>query len=226
MSIIIDILALAIIVISVVLGGKRGLFKSVMKLATLVLAILAGWYFMPPLAQYYNNTFLLNRFTNSVNNAIGNLLSNGIHDLGVLFTDHLDGFLSITNQYGADIEGVANVYEQNSASTDVVQKISEYIAQPISTGLSSVLAFLTIFVVSLILLKLLTWIIDSILKLPILKTANRILGFVFGTICGLLYAALFCIILIQILPALSATWPQIFTMDIAEKSLFIRLFSA
>ncbi len=62
-------------------------------------------------------------------------------------------------------------------------------------SIASVIAFALLFVLYIIAIRLLTVLLDKFCKLPVLKKANRLLGFVLGLIIGLLYAQILSIVL-------------------------------
>lgn len=62
-------------------------------------------------------------------------------------------------------------------------------------SIASVIAFALLFVVYLIAIRLLTALLDRICKLPVLRKANHLLGFVLGAVIGLLYAQILSVAL-------------------------------
>ena len=61
--------------------------------------------------------------------------------------------------------------------------------------IASTIAFSLLFVLFMVAVKLITLLLDRFCRLPVLKQANRLLGFVLGLFIGLIYAQLLSIFL-------------------------------
>ncbi|MBQ7827285.1 MAG: CvpA family protein [Clostridia bacterium] len=61
--------------------------------------------------------------------------------------------------------------------------------------IASAIAFVLLFVLYMAIVKIATYLIDRFCKLPILKQANKLMGFVLGTVIGLLYAQILSLLL-------------------------------
>ncbi len=62
-------------------------------------------------------------------------------------------------------------------------------------AVASVIAFFLLFVLFITAMRLITHLLDRICKLPVLKQANKLLGFFLGSLIGLLYAQILSIFL-------------------------------
>ena len=78
-----------------------------------------------------------------------------------------------------------NNNEETYAKLGVVS-FSDYIAAYLSNIILKALAFLILFVVIAVVLRVLLAILDALTKLPVLRQANKFLGFIFGLIQGLI----------------------------------------
>lgn len=229
MGILIDFILIATFVLAVWSGTKRGFIRSLMNIITFVAALLCGWYFYPPVAAVYNNRFMLNKFTADVYNSIKYIISSGIESLDIsrLFADKPDAFLDVIQRYNADFDIIENYYNKQviSGSEDVLADISARIAEPTAAGISEILAFITIFLGVVILLKIVTLILDLIFKLPVLNAFNRIAGFILGSVCGLAYAWILSIVITAALPFLAVIFPAVFTQTTQDNSLILNFIN-
>lgn len=229
MGILIDIILIAAVVLSIWSGVKRGFIRSIMNIITFSAALLCGWYFYPSLAVIYNNKYLLDKFTADIYNAINKIISSGIGsiDLSRLFADKPDAFLDITTRYNADINTLEEYFNTQAGrgSADITADISAKIATPLAAGVSEVLAFITIFLGVIILLKIVTLILDLIFKLPVLNVFNRVAGFVLGSVCGFAYVWILSIIITASLPFLIIIFPDLFTQNTRDSSVFLNLIN-
>jgi len=228
MSIIIDILLAAIIVIGIAVGVKKGFVRSVMNFVTFIASFICAWQFTPMLAEYYLNSHLMSKVTNTVSDAISSIIGNGIGSItvGDLIAEQPPAFSDIVSRYAANITDLERFYyTQVSTGTEAIQRnVSEFIAGPVAETLSAVLAFLSIFLGITIVLTIAASILDLIFKLPVLNSLNRALGFVIGAFCGLLYTWAAAIVLVAVIPSLTALYPEVFSESLFENSILLNVF--
>ena len=138
-----------------------------------------------------------------------------------------DAFRQIIDRYDADEERLTDALpDEPEAEEEDVHLLSELIAEPVARAISGVLAFLALFVGSVIVLKLLTWILDLIFQLPVLKTANSMLGFLFGVLSALLWAWVLSSLSVTLAKAMFSISPELFPEDLVEKTILVKLFSS
>lgn len=225
MSFIIDLILLLILVLSLIEGMRKGFIRSVMNIITFFSALICGWQFYPLLGEYYKTHIFLNKISSEVNTSISSLLNTAFGSicLDSLLSDMPAALTDIVNRFNVDTDKLANFFNnQTSASmTELSENVSVYIADPIATGISNILAFFTIFVAVTIILRIITFILDIICKLPVLSTLNRICGLIFGVFNGLLNIMVFAIILSMISPILSILLPDFYISSMIDSSVFI-----
>lgn len=227
MNFLFDIIIIAIIAFSIYRGVSRGFIKSVMKLLSFGIAFFAAYTFTGDLAKVYNDQFFLSSYTDKVSNAIAPVLqkTGEMFDLKKLFTEMPDAFKDLLTRFGANVGELETSFGTSSASAETVENLSGKIAEPIAGMISTALAFITIFVGSLIILAILTWIIDLIFKLPVLKKANKILGFILGLLLAFVYAFIFSKLAVKIIDVGVAVRPEVFNENIISNSLLLKFFS-
>nr|MBQ4319135.1 CvpA family protein [Clostridia bacterium] len=228
MSIIIDILLVAIIVIGVAVGVKKGFVRSVMNFVTFIASFICAWQFTPILAEYYCNSHIMSKVTGAVSDAISAIIGNGVSavTLDDLIAEQPPAFSDIVNRYSASIEELERFYYNQTASgAEAIQhSVSEFIAGPVAETLAVVLAFLSIFLGVTVVLTLAAAILDLIFKLPVLNTLNRVLGCMIGAFCGLLYTWAAAIVLVAVIPSLTALYPEVFSESLFENSILLNVF--
>lgn len=88
-----------------------------------------------------------------------------------------------------------------------------------------ILAFIIIFVLSIIACSFLSFIIDKLFKLPVLKEINKICGLLLGAVCGFLYMLVSYSIITLILNLISIKFPELSAVTMMEKTLIYSLLS-
>ena len=226
MGIIIDIVLVAVLVLSVWSGYRRGLVRSVMGMLSFLTAALCGYSFYKPLSDFYNEKFMLSTISDKIYNSIRSIIVPGIESLDLygLINEKPPVFFDIIDRFRGDMSSVEAMYytQADRAEPDIIRNISSFVAQPTASGLSNILAFLTIFVAALIIMCILTALVDTIFKLPVLNTLNRLSGTVLGVVIGCGYVWLLCAVINASLPLLSSMLPAVFDENTYQTSLLLK----
>ena len=170
-----DLLFGVILIVTVIQCARRGLFKTVMHFARIVLAAVFAYLFGSRVAVLLADRFLAKRVYDKVYNKI-----DGIYQKA---TDSFDAqkILSAFPRFllpESMREQIANMEESGE---ELVVSASETLSGALTKIISNVLGYILVFIVALIVLKILTAIISAILKrLEILGKMDHYLGAVFG----------------------------------------------
>ncbi len=230
MSFIFDGIILASAIIAIVVGAKRGFIKSIMGMATIVTALFVAFAFTPTLSAQIEKTPVVQDVSESISDTIKSLSHDGesnLYDLAKLFDDMPDAFKQILDRYGAEENQLKDtVTPSDTALEPDVNNLSEAIADPVVKALSGVIAFLLLFVGSVIVLKIVTWLLDLIFQLPVLKTANTLLGFIVGLVSALVLAWTLSSLSVIFIRAMSSISPQYFSEDLIKSTIIIRFFAS
>lgn len=212
MSLAIDIILLAVIVLCVAGGIKRGFVRTIMSFVTAVAAGLGAWYFTPSLSLYLRSSYLEDRITDPVTQAIKSLMSpslDGKDAIPKLFLDMPDAFASLLQRYGVSSEAAKNSVSASSA--DTATALADLLAEPAVKMISDALAFILLFIGIALVLTVITFVLDLIFKLPVLSGLNRLGGLILGLFCGALYSWVIVFVLSAALPYLTQVLPNLFT---------------
>lgn len=160
LSLIIDLVIIAIVLLFTFLGYKRGLVKLAIRLCTFFIAIIVAFMLYKPAAKLViNNTEIDEKIENTITSK---LLTEGSSE--------------DTKVEKKDLPSIILKSGENT-----VKNISNSIA----VTLIEVACLLVIFIVVKIALKFVTALADLIAKLPLLKQINKLGGTVYGIIEGL-----------------------------------------
>lgn len=185
--IIADILIVAILIISMIIGRKQGFIKTVSGILTVIIAFslasFAAKETAPVISEKYISPYLSSAIVDKVKPAPENTLN--LNELGNLFS-----------KIGIP-EGIVN-----SAVTDVSKTLTQSIAEPLTTMTNNISARLTFgvlfilyFLILLLVISLLFKLLNMISKLPLLNFTNRLLGLIFGLVSGYLIIMIITFIL-------------------------------
>ena len=161
MSLIIDLIIVAIILLFTFLGYKRGLIKVAIKLCTFIIAIIVAFVLYKPISNVV------------------------IENTGI--DESIE--TAITNRILPEGASVDEEVELSNDLPSVILKNGENTVQSIATSFSNTIieaiCFFIIFIAVKIILKFITALADLIAKLPILKQFNALGGTIYGVLEGL-----------------------------------------
>ena len=168
MGIILDIILIAIIVLSIFLGYRKGLIKVAVKLFAFLIAVVVTLVLYKPVSNLIIEKTELDEKIEKV------IIQNGTQEIQENHGEvKEDGFIA----YMQDYVGNTVVNTQNEIVTNI--------AEVVSVKAINLIAIIGIFILTRIALILLTLISDVITKLPIIKQFNKLGGTIYGGLRGL-----------------------------------------
>ncbi|MBQ9921277.1 MAG: CvpA family protein [Clostridia bacterium] len=229
MSYILDILAIIIILWAVMTGYKKGFVKTILKLCSGIICLILAISFAPPLGNYINENFISPIYEDIIEERFENIApaENGEDpDINKLVEEEPNEFVQLLDKYNIDISSFKEFFNSftEEKKEETADLAIEYVAKPISETISYVIAFVVILVVSSLLMMILTFILDKIVKLPLLRTANKLLGFVCGIFFGTLWVYVLATIVEYTIPYMSASSSPLISQIAPEKTLVFQYF--
>lgn len=229
MSLALDAIILFTAVFLVWLGAKRGFIRSVMGLISTVAALFVAYAYTPPVAAIIREKYLLGRITEGIDESLRSIaldVNTDRYNLDALAENLPDVFTDILERYRIDIDSFAEKLRGLTGCGDeTVYQVAEDIASPVTNMLASGIAFILVFIAASIALWILTLFIDLIFKLPVLKTANLFLGFLFGVAEAVVVACILASLLSVVVTAMGALDPTLFGADVVEETRICRLLT-
>ena len=204
MQAILDILIVVIFLSLTIMGWKRGLFKTVMSFASYIIAFIAANMFGPRLSAYISESYLAQSIQDGILKRFASILAKPVEsmDINVLLKDKPSEFVQILKDFGFSPEDVSSMVAKKGeeAGAAVNEYVAQNVAAPVVDALSGAIAFAAIFLGALIVLRLITFIVDKIVRLPVLNTINRVFGLILGIISGALLCYIFVVIVVIAMP--------------------------
>jgi len=226
LSLAIDAVILFAAILIIWLGVRRGFVRSVMGLVTGIASTIAAYAYTPVLAGYIRKNYLIENITNGIAETLRSLAldtETDLYNLDRLASDLPEPFTSILERYGIDVEAfVGQIRGLSACDEAVVDAFAAQIAAPTTTVLSSVAAFVIIFCAVLFVLSLLTGLLDLIFTLPVLRSANLLLGFLLGAAEAAFIACLLASVMSVLAGSLGAVDPSLFGTDVVEDTIICK----
>lgn len=157
---IVDIILILALALSVFVGYKKGFVKVAVKFATFILAIVLSFLLQSSVAKFIGEEIgLKNTISITVQSKLTGLTENEEEELK---TD--------INMLEKTVDEINNAAEDKKA--EIIKMWSDNIANFVLKGISFIVIFLTVS----ILMGIIGLILNSVVKLPVLKTLNGFLG--------------------------------------------------
>lgn len=193
MNFIIDIILAALLAVCLIVGWKKGFVKSLMDLASNLIAFIVARVVSQQAAPaIYSNYFeqhARDTLTRELSSA-GSSASAQVQSALDSIPESLDGFLGLL---GLDKQALTESISQKlTDGAETVDVLMTNIVSPIFTAVIKLAAFVVVFIVAVLLLKLLTLLLDKLTELPAIKQANELFGLAFGAVKGVILIAVVC----------------------------------
>ncbi|MBQ3114647.1 MAG: CvpA family protein [Clostridia bacterium] len=154
-----DLLVILIVVIAAILGYKKGLVHSVFNFGHHIVSLVAAILFYPVVTDWLSTTTLQQKIYELVSGKIGN---------------------------GADVSQLPSFMQE--AVKSGTQAMTDATATMLTQVFLTIIAVLIVFVGVKIILWIVSLFVKTVTKLPIIKGVNKIGGFFFGILSGIIIA--------------------------------------
>ena len=187
MSIIVDIVILAIIVLCIIIGYVRGLTGSLIKIVSFVLSLIIAFILFVPVSNVIiNNTEIDENLEASIRNMIIQEEQNEDENMPEAITDYI----------GQKID---------QAADDAKESIVDSTARDVSLTIVKAGTWIALFIIARILLIFLRFITSLIAKLPVIKQFDKLGGIIYGLLEGLIIVYVLLALISFISPMLNGT---------------------
>lgn len=228
MSFLLDVVLIGICIAIVVVSAKRGFVRSLLGLVSKIVALIVAYTFTPALAEFLKTEYFMDSVVSKIQTTLRPyVFINGEYDFSGLSENLPKTVSDLLERYNVTPEAVLeSVAPSQSQGEAALESVSRAIADPVVTMISTALAFLLIFFVTCFVLWIVTAIINSAFKLPVLRTANTVMGFVFGVCSAVLVIVAYSSVMSALVSSLGAISPKWFGEDVIERTLLVRFFSS
>ena len=223
MSIILDLIVIAIIILMVLISAKRGFVRVAVEAVGFVAAIILSLSLSTTLADVTYQKAIEPAILSSVENATAETTSSAADEawnsLPELITKNADKFgISkdfITNDITEDI---------GNSATEIVTSISQNTIKPMAVGILKTLYSVILMLVLMIAVKFLARVINKLFSFSLVGKVNKALGGTFGAIKGIIIAWVFCAV-ISLLVSLTKNGIWIFNAENIENTIIFKLLT-
>lgn len=183
-----DIIIVAVIVLFALIGVKRGIAKTILNLAGLVLTAISAYYLSSFLSQFIYDSFLKQTVITNIQqiieqNGIDYALNNCLEAVPQWINGILSFFAGIFGVSLDEFESQLIIPSDISSSTS---QVVESAVAPVVTSVLSIIFVIVLFIIIFIIVKKLIRLASGVFNIPVIKQINQLLGGIFGLAEGLL----------------------------------------
>ena len=220
----IDLLLIALFLIPLWISWKRGFVRSIIGFASLLIALLITCLYTSALGQCYDAWFVRRHVAKQVSGTLEKLArdSAGALNFDQLFENPPETLVKLTNRFGVSIDDLQERYRSAvvDRADNLADQLADFLTANASETISAILAAITLFFGSRLILWLLSLMLSLLVELPILKQLDSLLGLLLGGLSGLILVIVVSGLLFRLLPALAAAYPDTFgKWDLNDSSI-------
>lgn len=191
MGILIDLIAIAFLVVSALVAYYRGFVKTFFGFVSVILAILFACCFSKSLAMHIKETSEMDEWIIESITEIGNqgegVIESG-EDVDSVEDLKNNDFIGFINDLPESVSDVLDIEEsKNIALLNIATKISDVVI--------NIFSWIIIYFIVRVIVAVITVIFDGIMSIPILKSINNLAGLVIGIFVGIFRIYLFLAII-------------------------------
>ncbi len=212
-----DLIVIAVVFISLIIGYNRGAAKMLCSLLGSVVSVVVSAILSDFLSKYIYNSFIAPSIIDSVTNSLG---VESVSKSEIF--DSLPPFVRFTLGFTSFDEGQSAI---GLITDNIALSVEKAVSQPVMSLLSVVLSLVLFFVVFFLFRFIFSRILCAVFELPVIRTFNKVLGAVCCVICSLVFVGFFAFLLNVLMPYLNDV-PYIFSESTIYNSyIFYHFYS-
>lgn len=221
MHILIDVILIAVFLITIIHYYRIGFVKALFSICKFFLSVAIAFSLASPLGALISEKFIYKPIESTVTEQIRSVSetmneNSSISELVEKLPESLKLLIfssdSVSNEINGELSG-------EIVNTESIEKVSIAITERISVLVSNIIAFLMLFAVSMVALTILAFVLDKLCSLPVLKQTNKLLGLAFGMLCGAFHVFATCTIITLILHLVGVDSPELSAQAMKEKTV-------
>lgn len=173
MGILVDLVVVAILILNIIIGYKKGLVNAIFSICAFLIAIAATFILYKPVSNIIINNTEIEQKIKEV------IINNNTNEKNAENTQNQDNSEKINIQQYID-NAIKDVAESAKEET------TELVADTIANKGVQILTWIVLFVGIRIVLMVLKFLIEGITELPIIKQFNQVGGLAYGILKGLI----------------------------------------
>ena len=225
LSLVFDISIAVICLIIILRNAIKGFIKSFISLMKSVLAVFLAYLFNGPLARALSDWFFNDLSVGWVKDLMVSTQKEGGYALYEIFDGIPDWFTKVSISQGIEESTVQHYFvESNLAPIEIVDELSALLGNALSMLISTVIAFLVIFIAIELVLIGVGALLNKLGKIPVWRVVNIILGALIGAIISAVIAWLISFVIVFIFEFGANYYPDTFNTEVITNTVIVEFF--
>ncbi len=214
MNIILDLALVAIMVLSIVISAKKGFFKTLLSGSAFVIALLLTVALVAPVRNMLAQSVIYDTTKDSISAWISDTVMNSLPDGDITaeqlreYTVEHEDLCELINSLGMDTKVLTDGMGQNykDGVKTAVDRFADDVAAKVAMAAVGLIAAVVLFLILFIGVKLLAKFMSAVIKkIPVLRTADGLLGAVLGLVFGILRIFAFVSVMHLMIPVMQTS---------------------
>ncbi len=229
MSWTLDVIIALIIGLTVYSAAKNGFIKTAISALSFVIAIVLTIALASPVSEYIKQTPVATTVEEATKGKIEEILSESTLNLDALVDGASEEFNNLAALAGFEKAELSEWFD--TTVTDAmgleaaISTLAEKIAEPIIDTVAFIISIIIIFIGSQIILSILSFVLDKIARLPILKSFNKAFGIALGVVLAIVRVCLFCFVVSYLIENASFLNSDFIANLNPDSTLLFKIFS-
>ncbi len=198
MSLIIDLIIVAIILLSVIISAKQGFVRTIVGAIGFVAAVVIAFSASEPLAQVTYDKFIEPPIVNSISETATGTVTDTVDGVW----SNLPSFVTDNSEsFGINKESIKDSLTESGKGDikDALTNISQTTIKPIFSGIVSTIYAVILLIILLIIVGFLAKLLNKLFSFSLVGKLNTTLGGVIGFVKGLVIALIVCEIIVLVI---------------------------
>ena len=154
MSAILDILIIVIIALSIFFAAKRGFIRTLLGGTSFLIAVAVALAFINPVRDYLGNSSVADKARASLSDTLAGFVSSDSESYDPKLLEDNSAFMNMISVFGIDTEEIREKWQEwRTENTEKLRvDLEEYVSKPVVHAVATVVAFLALFLGSLLIL--------------------------------------------------------------------------
>jgi len=220
MAYILDLIVLAIVIITVIVGYRRGFIRTMIQLLGCVVAFALALSLSATVSNYVYDEWMRDGLHEKIetvwNDTVVEGAANTVSDQVETVLDSLPSFLTATLDSDALVSGIMGSVGTKDTGIAVGDYMTDTVLRPVIVAVLRFVSFLVLYLVLMLVIRLLEKLVTPLIKLPLIRQTDGALGAVIGLLKGLVFA-LVAVTVMQLIAASASSGP--FTQENLDNSI-------
>ena len=184
----VDLLLLAVVIIFVFAGIKNGFVRALLSFAARIVSVMLAYFVSDKYDEAVYENFLKDRIINGIEERVAaSPVSDVSQQVSVVLESIPESISGILEALGLDLASFCERISVSASSAEISSFLEKTLAGPATVFVCRIIIFVVVSFVASFVFSIAIRMICKIVKLPVLKTANKALGGALGLLNGMIF---------------------------------------